>query len=357
MNLPHEELQFLVIGAGPAGLCAAREGAMLGLEVSLIDENDRPGGQLAKQIHRFFGSEFHGAGKRGFEIAGELNEDCLRAGVDMRLSSTVLGYFTNGELMVDGPSGVYIAMPRAVVVATGASEKSFAFPGWTLPGVMGAGAAQTLINIHRVLPGKRVLMVGSGNVGLIVSYQLLQAGCEVAGIVDVANEVSGYEVHAERVRREGVPLYLGYRILAAEGETEVEGVIVQALEDARILRFDVDVLCLAVGLSPLAELISMHGCRMAYDGELGGILPWHDENMRTSQSNTYVAGDASGVEEASVAMEEGRLAAISAGEDLGLIDAGQAASGRGAIRLRLDELRAGPYGCGRLEAKGRLYAV
>ncbi len=356
MNLEQEELDLLVIGAGPAGLCAALEAAELGLEATIVDENEISGGQLSKQIHRFFGSKHHGAGKRGFEIAGELSEQCLQSGVDLRLSSTVSGFFSNGELMIDGPSSLYLAKPRAVVVATGASEKSLAFPGWTLPGVMGAGAAQTLINIHRVKPGKRVLMVGSGNVGLIVSYQLLQAGCEVAGVIDVAGSVGGYEVHAARVRREGIPLYLEHRLLAAEGKNGVEAVIVEGAGDGKVLRFDVDVLCLAIGLSPLAELLSMSGCHMIFQDELGGLVPWHDSDMRTSQSNTYVAGDASGVEEASVAMEEGRLAAISAAEDAGALAAAAAARRRREIYRRLEELRTGPYGYARLEAKRSLHA-
>lgn len=73
-----------------------------------------------------------------------------------------------------------------------------AFPGSTLPGVMGAGAAQTMINVNRVLPGERILMVGSGNVGLIVSYQLMQAGAEVVGIVEGAPKIGGYGVHARQ---------------------------------------------------------------------------------------------------------------------------------------------------------------
>lgn len=357
MNLPLEQLDVLVIGAGPAGLCAAEEAARAGLAVTIVDENDRAGGQLSKQIHRFFGSSHHGAGKRGFQIARELSDTCLDAGVDIRLSASVLGFFPSGELMIGCPDRLYLAKPRGVVVATGASEKSFAFPGWTLPGVIGAGAAQTLINIHRVLPGRRIIMAGSGNVGLIVAYQLLQAGAEVAGIVDVADSVGGYEVHADRVRREGVPFFLGHRLLAALGSNGVEAVLVEVMKAGKTRRFRADVLCLAVGLAPLTELAAMRGCRMVYHPELGGFVPWHDRNMRTDQAGVYVAGDASGVEEASVAMEEGRMAGISVAEDLGAMSAKKAAGSRGIIGKRLEELRAGPYGGAGREVKERLYAV
>jgi thioredoxin reductase len=357
MSLPLELAALAVVGAGPAGLCAALEAAKAGVAVVVLDENDRAGGQLFKQVHRFFGSRHHGAGKRGYEIAGDLAEECLRTGVEIRLSSTVLGFFPGGELMIDGPGGVYLIKPQAAVIATGASEKCMAFPGWTLPGIMGAGAAQTLVNVHGVLPGKRVLMAGAGNVGLIVSYQLLQAGAEVVGIIEISERASGYEVHFDRVRREGVPMYPRHRVLAAEGENGVEAVLVEDIRGEAVRRFEVDSLCMALGLTPLAELAAMRGCRMVFRAELGGFLPWHDEEMRTGLPGVYVAGDTAGIEEASVAMEEGRMSGISVAEDLKSLSSRQAAARKAAVRQRLEALRGGPYGEARLAAKNSLYCA
>jgi thioredoxin reductase len=357
VNLPLELSEMTVVGAGPAGLCAALEAAKTGIAVVVLDENDRAGGQLFKQVHRFFGSRHHGAGKRGYEIANDLVVECLKTGVEIRLSSAVLGFFKGGELMVNGPEGVYLIKPQAAVVATGASEKCVAFPGWTLPGIMGAGAAQTMINVHGVLPGKRVLMAGSGNVGLIVSYQLLQAGAEVAGIIDIAEQVGGYEVHYDRVRREGIPMYLRHRILGAEGGGGLEAVVVKDMRAGTIKRFNVDSLCMALGLSPLVELAAMRGCRMIHRSELGGFLPWHDENMRTDQPGVYVAGDTAGIEEASVAMEEGRMSGLSAAEDLNSLNRRQAAARKAAVRRRLEALRGGPYGEAKLTAKSSVYCA
>jgi NADPH-dependent 2,4-dienoyl-CoA reductase/sulfur reductase-like enzyme len=352
MSLNRAAVELVVVGAGPAGLCAALEAARADVKVMVIDENHISGGQLFKQIHRFFGSQHHGAGKRGFEIGEELTERCIEAGVEIRLSSTVLGFFPGGELMVDGPDGVYLLEQDAAVVATGANERSLAFPGWTLPGVMGAGAAQTLVNVHGVLPGKRVFMAGSGNVGLIVTYQLLQAGAEVVGIVDIADRIGGYGVHAERVRREGIPVFLRHRLAAAEGKEGVRAVLIEGMDDkGRVKRFKVDSLCLALGLTPMAELAAMRGCGMVYQSDLGGFLPWHDQDMRTDQEGVYVAGDAAGVEEASVAMEEGRMAGISAALDMGAINKRQAGRRRADILRRLQGLRGGPYGQDKLEAK------
>ena len=86
-------------------------------------------------------------------------------------------------------------------------KKNLAFPNNDLPGIYGAGAVQTLMNVYGVLPGKRMLMVGAGNIGVIVAYQLLQAGVDVAGIIEAAPKIGGYWVHAAKVQRASVPIY------------------------------------------------------------------------------------------------------------------------------------------------------
>lgn len=180
------------------------------------------------------------------------------------------------------------------------------FKGWTKPGVIGAGAAQTMMNLHHVMPGERVLMLGTGNVGLVVSYQLLQAGCEVAALVDAAPRIGGYGVHAAKVARCGVPFYLSHTIVEAEGEEAVSGVtIAQVDEKFQFIpgtekHFDVDTICVAVGLSPMSQLLKQAGCQMA---DLpGGYVPVCDEFGKTSIDGIYAAGDVSGIEEASSAM-------------------------------------------------------
>lgn len=357
MTLRGEKPPLVVVGAGPAGLCAALEAAEAGLPPLVLDEGERGGGQLTKQIHRFFGSREHGAGKRGFEIARELFSACVDAGVEMRLGNRVLGFFRDGRLLVQGEGEVFILIPQAVILATGAVEKSLIFPGWTLPGIMGAGAAQTLVNLHRVLPGRRVLMVGAGNVGLIVAYQLLQAGAQVVGVVEISPRVGGYQVHADRLRREGVPIYLRHALVAAEGERELERVVVRDMVSGALKRFPVDTLCLAVGMTPQVELAAMRGCRLVHVPELGGFLPWHDRDMRTDQRGVYVAGDLAGVEEASVAMDEGRLAGLAASLDMGVISPRKAADKMEEIANRLKTLRGGHFGAPRQTAKERLCSL
>jgi NADPH-dependent 2,4-dienoyl-CoA reductase/sulfur reductase-like enzyme/Fe-S-cluster-containing hydrogenase component 2 len=352
--------EIAVVGAGPAGLAAAIEAARAGAQVILIDENARPGGQLFKQIHKFFGSEAHRAGVRGVQIGQDLLQEAREASVEIRLNTVAYGLFEDKCLALVCGDHTENLQADAVILATGANENALAFPGWTLPGVMGAGAAQTLINIHRTLPGRRVLMIGAGNVGLIVTYQLLQAGAEVVAIVEGLPHIGGYGVHASKVRRAGVPIFTHHTILRAEGEESVERAVIAQVDEnwqplpgiERIL--EVDTICLAVGLSPLTELPWMAGAQLVHIPVLGGWVPAHDEDMRTNLPGIYIAGDLAGIEEASTAMEEGRLAGLAAAEALGYLSPEEGAKRKAGVRERLASLRIGSFGEGRAVAKEQI---
>ena len=352
--------EIYVVGGGAAGMAAAIEAARAGAKVTVIDENEQPGGQLFKQIHKFFGSGVHRAGTRGVQIGRDLLKEAEEAGVKTRLNTVAYGIYPGKRLgLICGDHTEELASP-IIILATGASENALAFPGWTLPGVMGAGATQTLININRVLPGRRALMVGAGNVGLIVTYQLLQAGADVAAIVEGLPYIGGYGVHASKVRRAGVPILTSHTVLRAEGDETVERAVIAQMDEKwqpvadteEVL--EVDTICLAVGLSPLAELAWMAGCRFSYLPALGGWVPVHDENMESSLQGIYVAGDLAGIEEASTAMEEGRLAGLSAAEALGHLSVEVAEARKIEVRERLAALRIGSFGGGRAIAKREL---
>lgn len=349
-----EEKELVIIGGGPAGLSAAIEAGKRKIEVLLIDENLRPGGQLFKQIHRFFGSKQHLAGIRGFVIGEMLLKEVEKLGVEVWLNSIAYGIFKDKVIGIIRNSKNILVKAKAIIIATGAIENPLSFPGWTLPGVMGAGACQTMINIHRVLPGKKVLMIGSGNIGLIVSYQLLQAGAEVSGIVEIMPKIGGYLVHAAKIRRFGVPIYLSTTILEALGKNEVKGAIICPVDNnlnpvyRKRKYIDVDLICIAVGLSPLNELLYQAGCIFTYKPYLGGIVALHNENMETTVDKIFVAGDASGIEEASTAMEEGKLAGITVAEKL---KGKNYTEDKEEIRKRLNDFRIGSFGEKRRKSK------
>lgn len=314
---------LIVVGAGPSGLSAAIEAAKHGLNVIVFDENHKPGGQLFKQIHKFFGSKEHMAKIRGINIGEELLKEASAVGVNVQLNATVTGMYNNKEIVVQINNSVEHFKADSIIVATGAAENVVTFNGWTLPGVMGAGAAQTMMNLYGIKPGKRVLMLGSGNVGLVVSFQLLQAGCEVVAVVDAAPKIGGYGVHASKVTRCGVPFYLSHTILKAEGEEFVTGVTIGEVDNQFNViagtekHFDVDTICLAVGLSPMSQLLKMAGCKMEDSPKKGGHVPVVNEYGETSIEGIFAVGDVSGIEEASSAMIEGRMAGVCVAEYLG----------------------------------------
>ena len=352
------DVDVLVVGAGPAGLCAAIESAMQGVSVLIVDENQRVGGQLIKQTHKFFGSKQERAGTRGIDIAKQLENDLLilqREGkIQVMTDATVIGYYESDKRHRFGvverqgyQSTLYDVRCDAAIIACGAMENMLLFPGNDLPGVYGAGAVQTLMNVYGVKPGERVLMVGAGNVGLIVSYQLLQAGIAVDRVVEAAPVIGGYNVHAAKLQRCGVPIQTSHSIKEVSGKNKVEGaVIVRLDENWKPVKdseeyIKCDTICLAVGLTPSTRLLSQIGVTLEYIPEAGGYVALHDESMQTSVKGVYVAGDASGIEEASTAMIEGKIAGLASAIQLGRSKKKKLLT---QYREELNQLRAGPFG-------------
>jgi thioredoxin reductase/Fe-S-cluster-containing hydrogenase component 2 len=352
-----QRFDLIVVGAGPAGLSAAIDAAGKGMRVIVFDENAKPGGQLFKQIHKFFGSKEHRARIRGFVIGQQLLDEADKAGVQVVLNATVIGLYQDKEIVVKIQDQIHHLKGDAILIATGASENMVPFDGWTLPGVMGAGAAQTLMNLHGVLPGKRVLMLGTGNVGLVVSFQLLQCGCDVVALADAAPRIGGYGVHAAKVARCGVPFYLSYTIKKAEGTDHVTGVTIAKVDEhfqfipGTEIHFDVDTICIAVGLSPMSQLLKMAGCEMVDDPKRGGQVPVCDEFGATSIPGIYCAGDVSGIEEASSAMIEGRMAGEAISSYLGYIAQSDCDTAEKQLEHGLSELRQGMFAPGKKGTK------
>ncbi len=342
--------ELAIVGAGPAGVCAALEAASYGVKVTLIDRDDGIGGQLVKQTHKFFGWHEKSAGTRGIVISNNLADDIgQNQNICFMKSTEVLGYYKDdGVLLLETPHGIEKLKATKLLIATGASEKMLLFPGNDLPGVYGAGAVQTLMNVHGVKPGDSVLMIGSGNIGLIVSYQLVQAGVKVTALVEALPAIGGYAVHASKIRRLGIPILTRHSIKEAYGKHSVEGAIIWQLDDkwqgipGTEKDLKVDVVCLATGLTPLCEFLWQAGAEMTYVSALGGFVPLYDENMETTVEGIYVAGDVASIEEASTAMAEGRLAGLAVANSLGKVSANEFSQKHKASLEELEQLRAGP---------------
>jgi sarcosine oxidase subunit alpha len=342
--------EIAIVGGGPAGICAALTAAQQGAQVTVIDRNPSLGGQLIKQTHMFFGSKAQYASSRGIDIPNEIITELkkYKEKINFLLDTTVLSYFDDGVLLLEKNDKTFTLKPDSIVVATGGAEKMLPFPNNDLPGIYGAGAVQTLMNVYGIKPGNRVLMIGAGNIGLIVSYQLLQSGVDVIGIVEGAPKIGGYLVHASKVKRLGVPIYTSYTIKEAYGQDHVEGAIISKLDESwkmipgTEIDLKVDVICLAVGLTPLTELLWQAGCQHKFIPELGGYVPTRNQLLQTTIPNIYVAGDVGGIEEASIAMVEGKLAGLTVAMGLGYKDNYE--EQYMSFQKELEELRSGATG-------------
>lgn len=288
------DVDVLIIGAGPSGLAAAVELGRAGARTLVVDDKDRPGGKLVLQTHKFFGSEADcHAGTRGIDIAGILEREVRACGsVEVWLETVALGVYSDGYCCVRRGQTIHFVRPRFLLVAAGAREKSLAFPGNTLPGVFGAGAFQTLANRDLVRCSRRLFVVGGGNVGLIAAYHALQAGMEVAGLAEALPQCGGYKVHADKIRRLGVPIHTSHTVLAAHGVERLEAVTIGGVDTAfrpipgTERTFDVDTLLVAVGLESVNEF---HRKALVFG------IP------------SALAGDAEEIAEASAAMFSGRI--------------------------------------------------
>ena len=300
------DVDALVIGGGPSGLAAAAELGKLNVNTLVIDDKAGFGGKLVLQTHKFFGSvEDCYAGTRGVDIADKLGEQLKEyPSVKAWPNATCLAVFSDKKVGVLRGDSYYLIRPKTLINATGAREKSLAFPGNTLPGVYGAGAFQTLVNRDLVRPAKRLFIVGGGNVGLIAAYHALQAGIQVVGLIEAMAECGGYKVHADKIKRLGVPVYTRHTILRADGKDGLETVTIAGV-DAKFnplpgteKTFKADTLLIAVGLNSVDE--------------------FHAQALEAGM-DSFICGDAEEIAEASAAMFSGKITAHKVLKTLGVM--------------------------------------
>jgi sarcosine oxidase subunit alpha len=344
-----QEADVVVIGGGPAGLSAALEAGRRCPKIILLDDKAMLGGQLVKQTHRFFGDARHHAGTRGIRIAASLIQKLSQIkSVSTFSGASVFGIYKDRLVAAVQDGRLLKIHARKIIIATGAYERTLVFENNDLPGVYGAGGVQTLMNTHGIKPGSKALVVGSGNVGLILSYQLLQSGVKVAAIVEALPQVGGYIVHAAKVRRQGIEILTSHTIVKALGRKQVKGAVVTKIDDSfrpipsTERKFNCDMICIAVGLSPTYELVTQAGGQMSFVPELGGFVARRTEYMETNEG-VYVAGDASGIEEATTAMLAGQVAGVHASIKLGYGLRDDEEQLERLIRT-LNEERSGPFG-------------
>ena len=311
----------LVIGGGPAGLTAALSAARQGAHVIIVDERPVPGGQYFKQPHTGL-TQF--ADDRQFEQGRELIGKVRGNGVTI-----VEGMVANAAMpltvtVIAGRSRLDFA-PKRLVVATGAYERAHPVPGWTLPGVMTTGAAQTLLRSYRVLPGKRILVAGNGPLNLQVAIELSRAGADIAAVLEAAPEpgfttmsaLAAMALAAPGLMRQGFGYLreLKRRNIAVHYAASVDGIGPGLTATAGHLAFEADAVCLGYGFLPGNEILRLLGCRHDYDPHRRHLVTRRDDAMRTSIPEVFAAGDCCGLGGAHAAMAEAVIAGNTAARE------------------------------------------
>ena len=339
---------------------AATVAAQAGASVALVERSDRAGGRLGLQVQSLQGPRSIYRGHSGVAFCRGLLNDFDAAGGYLLLNATVSAVEPpsreSGALLLtySAPRGPTATKARSVVLATGSVEPAASFPGADLGGIVLSNDVQRMVNVEGRLPGRRVLMVGSDNAGLLIAVGLIQAGAEVVAVVDEAPAVVGREVNVAPLRARGVEFLTSTRVLAALGSATVSSAIVADVSgQERALR--VDTVCLSPPRVPDSQLALQAGCSVHGVDVLGGPVPVHRRDMGTAVPGLYVCGDVAGVENGAVALECGRLAGLSAAGRLGFSHPDAVALERLA-RARLGYLRRSRRGLARRQAKAELGA-
>ncbi|MFG3009210.1 NAD(P)/FAD-dependent oxidoreductase [Streptomyces cinerochromogenes] len=375
-----EPPRLAVVGAGPAGLAGALAAAARGVRVTLVDAAEQAGGQFYRQPAPALGARRPQALHHQWRTWERLRDALARhraAGLITHLtdhhvwcleresaSGTVTVHALRGPAQEEGVT----VRADAVLLATGGYERVLPFPGWTLPGVVTAGGAQAMLKGGLVLPGRRVVVAGTGPLLLPVATGLAAAGARVAALVESADpaallrrapalaaqpgklaEGAGY---AARLLRHGVRTLTRHTVVAAHGTGRLEAVTVAALDrDGRLRpggarRIPCDTLAVGHGMLPHTDLAETLGCT------LSGTAVRVDGEQRTDVPGVWAAGEATGVGGAALALAEGHIAGRSAAARLhGTAPDPRrwAAADRARTRLRefataLDDVYAPPAG-------------
>ncbi len=339
-----EHADLLVVGAGPAGLAAAIAAAGHGLSVVLVDENPVSPETMGDDVPLHFGQRISGAVRNRTAMTEAMLEaepalaDAMEAGVDVRLGTVAWGLYANGPSvgwlpgkvagLSDGEASWMLGF-KSAIVAAGRRDMGLAFPGWHLPGVMGATAAERLARFG-ALDARRAVVLGSSAEALLAAIAMRRAGVEVAAVVEQAAAPVGPAALLDELA--GVPILTRHVIAAALGQADgVAGAALARLDgDGRriagdAMTIDCDTVVLGIGAVPVIELLDAIGCRSAFSPARGGHVPVTDAAQMTSLPGVYAVGDCAGVwatksMDRTVAEAEGRRAAAHAAQAADAVD-------------------------------------
>ncbi|MFC5392481.1 FAD-dependent oxidoreductase [Bosea vestrisii] len=310
-----ESVDVLVVGAGPAGLAAAIGAAARGLGVLLVDENPVPFRTMGDDVPLHFGQGMAASARNrnammeAFVASEPRIAEAFEAGVDLRLGTACWGLYANGPALgwmpglvaglADEESSVLV-QARHVILACGRRDMGLGFPGWEKPGVMGATAALNLATRYDAFGPRTVVVLGSNTEALTTALALHEAGVTIAAIVEQAPEPIGDADFLAKLRAGGTEILAGHVVREAIGRDGVEAAVVARLDgEGRPVGEERAIACdgivLAVGATPVIDLIDAVGCKVAFQAERGGYAPVLDASQRTSLANVYAVGDCAGL--------------------------------------------------------------
>jgi NADPH-dependent 2,4-dienoyl-CoA reductase/sulfur reductase-like enzyme len=332
--------EVLVVGGGPAGLAAAAIAAEAGLEVVLVDERPKPGGQFYKQPADGFEIDERRIDKQFRNGRASIGR-AVASGARLISGTTLWGAFGGAEFWAAGPLNLVIR-PKCVVLATGAYERGVPVPGWTLPGFITTGAAQTLLRSYQIAPGSRVVVAGNGPLNFQVAAELVRASVDVVALVEAATRpgpralpslaamalaapdlVKDGLSYRRTLRRARVPVFYRHVVVGAEGRDAVERVRIAAIDDGgnpvagTEKTFDADVVCVGYGFLPSNEIARAAGCQHGFDQQRGYLVAQRDQHGRSSVADMWIAGDCGGLAGARAAEASGMIAGADVARSLG----------------------------------------
>ncbi len=325
----------IVIGAGPAGLSAATVLSGMGLDVLVLDEQKKVGGQIYRNIE--------GAGSRQLELFGadyragvKISENFRKSRVTYENQAVVWQVEPAGRVCYSKNNASKQVRANYIIAATGAMERPVPIPGWTLPGVMGAGAVNNLAKDAGLTPSGKVVLAGSGPLLILEAALLAKKGVSIAAILETgsahppASAIPKIPKALLRwdflqkgmfmlrdIKRSGAPHYKGVTGIRALGRDRLAGV--EACASGKPLAFDADLLLLHFGVIPNTHIYRQMGCRMAWDPSQRYWYPVCDPWGRTNFERVFAAGDGSGVQGGLAAQYKGQLAALEIAHCLGMI--------------------------------------